>query len=213
MSLQFWSLKVFPGVENLLQRYNNKNMPPLSDNTSTVSKPENSLTILVSSSRQSKGVVVPQVFKINLNDYQEYEFWVYSHLLFDMNIELSDNTYASTWELLTVETIEQCTMDNRHSRLDLRRSQYLVCLSLVVTIVYYNSHCFKISSVLCWRFSRVVKFKNKWSIWSLNANNHRWSIWSLNANNYKWSLWSLNVKNYKWSIWSLNVNNYTSQVS
>ena len=56
-----------------------------------------------------KGVVVPQVFRMNR--------------LLEMNIELSDNTNASTWEFLVVETMVQFTMERRSSSLDLTMSR------------------------------------------------------------------------------------------
>ena len=62
-------------------------------NTSTVSNPAYSFTSIVSFSMQSRGVVVPQVFRINLkveicSSCLEY----FADLLLDTNIELSDRT-------------------------------------------------------------------------------------------------------------------------
>ena len=61
---------------------------------------------------QSRGVVVPQVFKINLLKSSQKinvailalkvgeRIEVLLYLLFETNIELSDRTYASTWETI-----------------------------------------------------------------------------------------------------------------
>ena len=64
---------------------------------------------MVRSSMQSRGVVVPQVLRMNRR--------------LEMNIELSDNTKASTWEFLVVETMVQFTMERRSSSLDLTMSR------------------------------------------------------------------------------------------
>ena len=60
------------------------------------------------------------------------------HLLLDINIELSDNTYASTCELVVVDTIEQLTIERRDTRLDLKDDKtYLYALCILIHLNYF----------------------------------------------------------------------------